>query len=91
LYIGAINSRVARPKRELKGFQRVSLAPGETRRLTLPLDARCFAYFDVKSGSWRADAGQYTVEIARSAEDVQASAHVRLQRTRQIPVSDRGM
>ncbi len=91
LYVGAINSRVPRPQRELKGFQRVSLAPGETRRLTLPLDARSFAYFDVKSGSWRADAGWYTVEIARSAEDVQASAHVRLQRTLRIPAADRRM
>jgi beta-glucosidase len=88
LYIGAIDPRVPRPKRELKGFQRVVLAPGETKRVTLPLDARSFAYFDVKSGDWRADAGQYRVEIARSAEDIQASARVRLQRTRQISVSD---
>jgi beta-glucosidase len=88
LYIGGIDPRVPRPKRELKGFQRVVLAPGETKRVTLPLDARSFAYFDVKSGNWRADAGLYTVEIARSAEDIQASARVRLQRTRQIPVSD---
>jgi beta-glucosidase len=87
VYVGAIDSRVPRPQRELKGFQRVALAPGEAKRVTLPLDPRSFAYFDVNSGSWRADAGLYTVEVARSSEDIQASARVRLPKSHRIPVS----
>jgi beta-glucosidase len=88
LYVGAAEPGVPRPKRELKRFQRVLLAPGETKRVNLPLDARAFAYFDVKSGAWRADAGLYSIEIGRSSEDIQASAHVRLKRSHRISVSN---
>ena len=46
-------SKVLRPKRELKGFARVELAPGESRTVTVPLDARSFAYYDVSDKRWR--------------------------------------
>ena len=57
VYVGARSPRVPRPLRELKAFQRVELEPGETKPVTLTLNARSFAYYDVKSSRWRADAG----------------------------------
>jgi beta-glucosidase len=88
VYISPKNPKIARPRRELKGFERVALAPGETRRVTIPLGARAFTYFDVKAGRWRADPGTYTVEVARSSEDIQATSEIRLTRPLRVSVSD---
>ena len=84
IYVGASKPKVPRPERELKSFARVQLAPGETKRVTLPLDARSFAYYDVKGKTWRADAGQYSVELGRSVEDIAARASVNLTRSVQV-------
>jgi beta-glucosidase len=70
LYIGAAQARVPRPPKELKGFAKISLQPGESRRVVLPLDMRSFAYYDVASKRWRAEAGDYQVLIGESAEQI---------------------
>ena len=88
IYVGARNSRVPRPVRELKGFARVELAAGQTKRVTMALDARSFEYFEVASNQWRADPGEYRVELARSAEDVQATQSVKLGQGLRTSVSD---
>jgi beta-glucosidase len=80
VYVGETRSRVARPVRELKGFARTELKPGETRRVSIPLDARSFAYYDVAGRAWRADPGAYRVEVGQSAENIVASTVVRLPR-----------
>jgi len=54
------------------------LQPGESRQVVLPLDARSFAYFDVKGKRWRADAGIYRVLIGESAEQIALSGAVQL-------------
>ncbi|MEY2932117.1 MAG: hypothetical protein RL033_2866, partial [Pseudomonadota bacterium] len=76
LYVTPAPTRVPRPRRELKGFQRVELAPGETRHVSLPLDARAFAYFDVEAQRWQVDAGKYGIELARSVEDIKHRVEV---------------
>lgn len=88
IYVGAAKPAVPRPKRELKNFARVQLAPGETRHITLLLDARSFAYYDVRGKAWRADAGPYSVELARSAESIESSLDVALPHTVTVSVSD---
>ncbi len=74
LYISLPESRIIRPARELKGFCRVSLAPGKSREITIPFSDRTFAYYDVKSGSWQVETGDYTVLIGASSEDIRLSA-----------------
>jgi beta-glucosidase len=88
LYVVPPRSKLARPKRELKGFLRVSLQPGETRHLTLPLDARSFAYYDPESKRWQADAGKYGIEIARAAGDVQVRGEIALSAPLTVGVGD---
>ncbi len=78
IYIGAKSPRVPRPSRELKEFARLELRAGETKSVQLDLDTRSFAYFDVKSSQWRADAGEYLIELGRSSEDIQASERIKL-------------
>jgi beta-glucosidase len=88
LYVTPAPSKVQRPKRELKAFQRVELAPGETRHVSLPLDARSFAHYDLAGQRWQAEPGTYGIELARSVEDVQQRAEVVLPALRVIPVGD---
>ncbi len=88
LYVTPAPSKVERPRRELKGFARVELGPGETRRVSIPLPARAFAYYDVGAKAWRAEAGKYGIEVARSAEDVQAKGELVLPAPLGIPVGD---
>jgi beta-glucosidase len=62
---------VQRPAKELKGFVKVSLRPGESRRVTVPLDARSFSYYDAGARQWRADAGDYGVLVGRSSDQIE--------------------
>lgn len=88
IYVTPAPSSVQRPKRELKGFQRVELAPGETRRVSVALDARAFAHYDVREQVWRVEPGKYGVELARSVEDVQAKAQIEVPALVRIAVRD---
>jgi len=78
LYVSAPKSSVPRPKKELKGFAKLMLRPGESREVVLPLDARSFAYFDVAGKRWRADPGKYRVLIGDSTEQIALSGVVQL-------------
>lgn len=70
LYLGNPTATVPRPGKELKGFERVSLKPGETRRVTLTLDPRAMSYFDESSRSWKQDPGKFTVSVGHSSADI---------------------
>jgi len=78
LYVSPPKSSVPRPKKELKGFTKLMLRPGESREVVLPLDARSFAYFDVAGKRWRADPGKYRVLIGDSTEQIALSGVVQL-------------
>jgi beta-glucosidase len=80
VYVASPASAVARPPKELKGFRRVALQPGETKRVTVPLTLRSLAYYDVSGNVWRADRGTYQVLIGSSAADTPASGTLTLAR-----------
>jgi beta-glucosidase len=61
---------VLRPRRELVGFAKVRLRPGETRHVTVRVPARAFAYFDIDEAQWLVPRGEFDLEVARSSEDV---------------------
>jgi beta-glucosidase len=88
IYIAPGKSRVPRPVRELKGFARVELAPGESRKITVPLNGRSFAYYDVANKRWQADAGRYSVQLGRSSEDINAKVDVTLPKALAISVTE---
>ncbi len=69
LYVGDRHAPVPRPAWQLEGFDRVVLTPGETRRVTIPLDARSFAYFDTGRKAWRVDPGTFDIMIGNAADD----------------------
>jgi beta-glucosidase len=78
---------VERPSKELKGFARVYLKPGERRRVHVSLNARAFAYYDVHSKAWEARAGHYRILVGRSVEDIALSGDLRLPAAITVPAT----
>ena len=70
LYIAAKDSKVERPVKELKAFQKVYLQPGETRNVTLTIGTDAMSYYDETSGSWRADAGKFEALIGTASNNL---------------------
>ncbi len=78
LYISDPSAKVNRPERELKGFAKVRLEPGETRHVTLKLDARAFSYWDPIAHEWTIDPGKFVIRIGDSSENTPRSADLTL-------------
>ena len=76
MYVSLSGSRVFRPKKELKGFAKVSLMPGEKKTVTIPFDDKTFRYFNVKTDRWEVEDGKYTVMIGASSRDIRGCAEV---------------
>ncbi|HEY9285145.1 MAG TPA: glycoside hydrolase family 3 C-terminal domain-containing protein [Pyrinomonadaceae bacterium] len=81
VYVGDNHSPVPRPVKELKGFAKVFLRPGETRRVTVALDARSFSFYDAEAGRWRAVPGEFDIYVARSSAQVELRGKLRLTRS----------
>jgi beta-glucosidase len=88
IYVGETSPIVERPGKELKGFERVLLRPGETKHIVLNLDPRSFSYFDIKSSSWHADAGTYDLLLGGSSQDIQQKTTIRLPKAVVTSVSE---
>jgi beta-glucosidase len=74
LYVSELGANVKRPERELKGFEKIRLAPGETKHVTLNLDARSFSYWDEASKNWKMDAGKFLIHVGDSSESTPLEA-----------------
>ena len=70
LYVAKPEREVFRPEQELRGFARVELAPGESRRVDIPLDERAFAYFNVATSRWEVEGGTYELRVGASCADI---------------------
>jgi len=78
LYVSDPSARATRPERELKGFEKVRLAPGETKHVTLNLDARAFSYWDAAAHKWTIDPGKFVVRVGDSSENTPLHAELTL-------------
>ncbi|HYW37803.1 MAG TPA: glycoside hydrolase family 3 C-terminal domain-containing protein [Terriglobales bacterium] len=78
VFIGDRHAPVPRPVKELKGFTKVSLSPGETKNVTVKLDRRAFSYYDVKKHVWTVAPGDFDLFVARSAADIELTGKVSL-------------
>lgn len=70
LYVAKKSSELFRPVRELKGFARVTLAPGEKQRITITLDDKAFRFWNVKANRWEIEGGEYELLVGASVEDI---------------------
>jgi beta-glucosidase len=79
VYVGDRHAPVPRPVKELKGFAKVQLNPGETKHLQVTLDRRAFSYYDVKNHKWTIAPGDFDIYVARSAAQVELTGKLALQ------------
>jgi beta-glucosidase len=78
IYVGDAHASVPRPAKELKGFLKVSLKPGETRRLRVTLDGRSLSYYDPQSKRWTAEPHDYDVLVGRSVNEIELKGKLSL-------------
>lgn len=81
LYIGKTDSKIHRPAKELKGFAKVFLDPGESETVHIPLDDKTFRYFNVKTGRWEVENGTYQVSVGTSSADIQLTGTLQVSGT----------
>ena len=92
LYIAKKNSELFRPARELKGFARVTLAPGEKQRITITLDDKAFRFWNVKSNRWEIEGGEYELLVGASVEDIRLCEKISVHGTATVhPYEDRNL
>ena len=77
-YVRPMTNGKLRPVRELKGFGRTELAPGETKTVTAVLNERSFSYWEESIGDWYMEPGAYLVEAAASSRDIRLSTQVQV-------------
>jgi len=78
LYIHDLKPVIDRPVRELKGFAKIELNPGETKTVQFNIKPRDLAYFDVPGHQWKANAGEYEIQVGASSRDIKLKKSVRL-------------
>jgi len=76
VYVREVSSKVERPYKELKGFDKVFLKVGEMKTISVHLDKRTFSYYDVNQKAWVADSGNYEVLIGSSSKDIRLKGKV---------------
>jgi beta-glucosidase len=81
VYVRRATVGVLRPDRELKAFARVELEPGQTRTVSLELTGRAFEFFDLRTGTWQTEAGDYDILVGPNVRDLQLAATVHLDGT----------
>ena len=70
LYIHDVKSSVDRPKKELKGFQKVYLQPGENKDVTITINKETLSFYDESSSSWKAEAGKFEALVGNASDNL---------------------
>jgi beta-glucosidase len=78
VYVGDRHAQVPRPAKELKGFVKVQLRPGEAKRVSVTLDERALSYYDADAKQWRIGPGDFDVLVGRSSEQIELRGMLRV-------------
>ncbi|MEY2191123.1 glycoside hydrolase family 3 C-terminal domain-containing protein [Neobacillus sp. BF23-41] len=70
LYVKDVKSSVNRPEKELKGFEKVDLQPGEEKTVTFLLNKRAFAYYNVEMNDWHVETGKFEILVGESSQEI---------------------
>lgn len=84
LYIKDVESSVVRPEKELKGFEKVDLQPGEEKIATFLLDKRAFSYYNVQLKDWHVETGEFDILIGSSSKDITLHERIFVEATQSI-------
>ena len=86
LYVADKTEAIRRPEKELKGFEKVALNPGETKRVTFTLDKRSFAWYSTDIHDWYAASGTYEILIAASSRDIRLTKTIQWKSIQVLPL-----
>ncbi len=86
LYVSDKISTPIRPEKELKGFAKVALAPGETKTVQFTLNNRAFAYWNTELHDWHVETGEFDILIGKSSQDLVLKKTVMVRSTVKLPV-----
>lgn len=86
LYVADANGTFGRPVKELKGFAKVALEPGETKTITLPLNARDLSYYHVGLHDWYAPSGSYKILIGHACDDIRLTGSLQFITSKVLPL-----
>ena len=78
LYVAKPDAKVFRPAKELKGFVKVFLQPGESKSVTIPLDDKTFRYWNVTTDRWEVEGGSYQLLVGSNVQDIRLTAEIAL-------------
>lgn len=78
VYVAPVNPSIIRPDHELKGYEKLFLAKGESRTVTVKLPASAFSYYDVASHNWKLDKCAYRILVGASASDIKLQGSIEL-------------
>lgn len=81
VYVGKKDAKIFRPVKELKGFSKVFLKAGESKRVTIELDDKAFRYYNVAKNCWAIEGGTYQVMVGASVADIRLCADVEVKGT----------
>lgn len=81
LYVGKPDGEIFRPAKELKGFTKLELEPGESKSVTIPFDDKTFRYFNVVTDGWEIEGGTYALYVGASSADIRLNASVEIEGT----------
>jgi beta-glucosidase len=84
LYVQDVEASVQRPEKELRGFRKVDLAPGEKQTVRFELRERDFAYYSPRYGRWMAESGEFQILVGASSRDIRVRRGVTLQSTKDL-------
>jgi beta-glucosidase len=85
VYVHDRESELMRPEKELKGFSKIELQPGETETVSIELDFRAFAYYHPKYGQWITEDGEFDILIGASSADIRHTLTTTLKSTLELP------
>lgn len=81
VYVNDKESTIFRPEKELKGFKKIYLEPGEEKKVTLSLNKRAFAYYNVNIHDWHVESGEFEILVGASSRDIRLNAAVKVTST----------
>ena len=81
LYVGLKDSNIVRPLKELKGFTKVSLKAGESKKVDIAFDDKTFRYFNIRTNKWEVEKGTYDIYVGSSSQDILLSGSIQIEGT----------
>jgi len=90
LYISPQESKVFRPKQELKGFEKITLLPGQEKEVEISLDRRAFAFYNTAIHDWHIESGLYQIQVGASSRDIRLTSTLQITSSQEtIPLDPR--